>query len=557
MKKLLSLLLSVLMISTIAIMPVSAIEEEQTSCENHIVEKVITKATLKKDGSVTEVCKNCKEVISTFKISKVNNIYLSEDEYYYNGKTRKPKVIVLAEDGLVLSKNKDYSVTYKTNRKDCGKHKVLVTLKGNNYKGKKTLKFTIKSNETFLDESVVKSNTSVALKWLPATKVTGYQVQCSTTSNFKKGTIKIVNVTGSTKTSVTVSNLKKNVSYYFRVRGYNKAGKKSVYSSWSNVKNVSLSKYGYSVKDLINKEKINPIKTNYKKLDKLVNKLLKKITKPSMTTYEKVQACYNYLVNNIKYGQSFSDIDVSSYVSGYDAMLVDYAYTVLTKKIGVCNHYSAAFVVMCRKLGLNANVSSGTVSKVGGGRTGHMWAYIELNGTQYIFDPQVQSNNKHVPYYFFGKTYSQTGSTYENRSGSNAMYFCNFEKMKNSQTKEPPMNMESKISLTGKNTTLNEELKQDGYSSHTLSLNEYAEPVEAFENGTLEMNVDVSGGSGKYIVTIEYKDKIQYIKETKSNVKFQLDLSKFKEDELFLSVVIYNANTNEPTLKLNKLKVKK
>ncbi len=89
------------------------------------------------------------------------------------------------------------------------------------------------------------------------------------------------------------------------------------------------------------------------------------------------------------------------------------SYTILSNKIGVCDNYSAAFTVMCRRIGLDAHIMGGTVSKKGGGRTPHAWSYLIINETQYIFDPQVQSRNLNAPYFFFGKTYSQMGTRYE------------------------------------------------------------------------------------------------------------------------------------------------
>lgn len=87
------------------------------------------------------------------------------------------------------------------------------------------------------------------VKWKKKTKITGYQIQYSTNSKFKKGnkSIKIKNAkTGSKK----ITKLKSNKKYYVRIRTYK--GKK--YSKWSKVKSAKISKESKSNKDNIHKE---------------------------------------------------------------------------------------------------------------------------------------------------------------------------------------------------------------------------------------------------------------------------------------------------------------
>ena len=71
------------------------------------------------------------------------------------------------------------------------------------------------------------------IKWKKKSGITGYQLQYSTNSKFKKGnkSIKIKNAkTGSKK----ITKLKSNKKYYVRIRTYK--GKK--YSKWSKKKNI-------------------------------------------------------------------------------------------------------------------------------------------------------------------------------------------------------------------------------------------------------------------------------------------------------------------------------
>lgn len=76
-------------------------------------------------------------------------IVISPDKYTYNGKVRTPDVSV--KDGSALLKaNTDYDAVYQSGRKNAGKYKVSVTLKGN-YKGYGEKYFEIDKAKNKLD----------------------------------------------------------------------------------------------------------------------------------------------------------------------------------------------------------------------------------------------------------------------------------------------------------------------------------------------------------------------------------------------------------------------
>lgn len=181
---------------------------------------------------------------------------------------------------------------------------------------------------------------------------------------------------------------------------------------------------------LLNSAPLNPMKTNEPDLDGMIDDIFSQIISPSMSTYEKVKACYDYLVNNLQYGsQMVILVNDPCYKSALDRKIVSYAGATLSTGIGVCDQYTMCFMVMCRRIGLEVYPASGQVISQAGGYTGHAWAYIVLNGTNYVFDPQVQSNNPDWPYYYFGKTYGELGDMYRwNEHGNHKAYeFCNFE----------------------------------------------------------------------------------------------------------------------------------
>ncbi|MCC8067736.1 MAG: Ig-like domain-containing protein, partial [Clostridiales bacterium] len=79
------------------------------------------------------------------------------------------------------------------------------------------------------------------VKWSRKAKVTGYQIQYSTSKTFSKNTKK-VKVSGAKKVSKTLTKLKKGKTYYVRIRTYKTVNGKTYYSAWSSKKKVKISK---------------------------------------------------------------------------------------------------------------------------------------------------------------------------------------------------------------------------------------------------------------------------------------------------------------------------
>ena len=108
-----------------------------TFSNNINVGKATAKVTLK--GDYYEGSKNLTFRIAVKKITPT--VILSPTNYIYNGKAKTPGVTV--KDGSVtLKKDKDYTVTYPSGRKNVGSYKVTITLKGN-YSGTASKAFTI------------------------------------------------------------------------------------------------------------------------------------------------------------------------------------------------------------------------------------------------------------------------------------------------------------------------------------------------------------------------------------------------------------------------------
>ena len=81
--------------------------------------------------------------------------------------------------------------------------------------------------------------TSIKVSWKKISGVAAYQIQYSTSKNFKKA--KTVKVSAKSASKV-LKKLKKNKTYYIRVRAYKMNGRKKVYGKWSKVKKVKIKK---------------------------------------------------------------------------------------------------------------------------------------------------------------------------------------------------------------------------------------------------------------------------------------------------------------------------
>ena len=200
---------------------------------SHETEVKSTKATTAKDGSIAKVCKNCKQTVFKTTIAKVSNVKVNTASFIFDGKVKTPAVTVNDSNGKALKSGTDYTVTYAKGRKNVGKYKVTVTLKGN-YSGTKTLSFTIVPKGTKLS-SVKPNKKQITAKWKSQkSQTSGYQVQYSISKNFKGA--KTVTVNSNKTTSKTIKKLKGGKKYYVRVRTFKKVGGKKYYSSWSGSK---------------------------------------------------------------------------------------------------------------------------------------------------------------------------------------------------------------------------------------------------------------------------------------------------------------------------------
>ena len=182
------------------------------------------------------------------------------------------------------------------------------------------------------------------------------------------------------------------------------------------------------IEDILNSAKLNPIKTGYTSLDNQVSSVINSVTSSSMSTYEKVKALYDWVINNMSYQLAFvigEEIDSLMNTYGFyekDAIQVFLAANGFGTKRGSCDNYSAMFMILTRRIGLDSYV----VSARNTNGTGHTTVNIKINGKWYNFDPQREDNSKKngkIIYYAFGEDDNDSKPyTYVNRSSDVAAF---------------------------------------------------------------------------------------------------------------------------------------
>ena len=157
---------------------------------------------------------------------------------------------------------------------------------------------------------------------------------------------------------------------------------------------------------LLNHAELCPMDTGAAYCDEIVQDTLAQITDDGMTTYEKVLACYDYLVDTCSYGDNVLRLDFP------EDNGTARAYGMLVGHVGACDDYSCAFAALTRAIGLNCYTVYGQTARADGGYTGHIWCVIAIDGVEYVFDPQIDDNIGADVYYRFCVTYDETPGSY-------------------------------------------------------------------------------------------------------------------------------------------------
>lgn len=136
--------------------------------------------------------------------------------------------------------NKDFKITYSNNI-NVGRAAAKLTANDSRLIGSKIIYFNIRPKGTSI-KFLSRSKKCIIVKWkaqkaqMSKSRISGYQIQYSTKSNFKGAKVK--NVEGYKKTSKLITGLARKTKYYVRVRTYMTVKGVKYYSSWSKTKAI-------------------------------------------------------------------------------------------------------------------------------------------------------------------------------------------------------------------------------------------------------------------------------------------------------------------------------
>lgn len=206
------------------------------SPHSHRYTSKVTRATTHRNGKINYECA-CGATKQSI-IYYPKTISLSSATYKYDGKTKKPSVVVKGSNGKIISSS-NYTVSYAGGRKKVGTYKVTIRFKGN-YSGTVSKTFKINPKATNISKLTARSK-GFMVKWRKQkTQVTGYQIQYSTNKRFSGKATKTI--TKNSITSATYRGLKAKKKYYVRIRTYKTVSGTKYYSSWSPTKTIKTKK---------------------------------------------------------------------------------------------------------------------------------------------------------------------------------------------------------------------------------------------------------------------------------------------------------------------------
>ena len=214
------------------------------------VGKYTVKVTLNDKTNTTWADGSTADLKLTWEITKpANTITVKNVTKTASTKTQTVKLGAKAKESAKLTYKSD-SKYVKVDKKGkvtiaknfVGKATITVTAATTKTYKATTKQVTVTVNPAGVKLTSVKNDKGKKLKayWKKNTKVTGYQVQYSTSSKFKSA--KTVTVKGYKNTSTTITKLTKNKKYYVRVRTYKTVSKTNYYSGWSSAKSVTIKK---------------------------------------------------------------------------------------------------------------------------------------------------------------------------------------------------------------------------------------------------------------------------------------------------------------------------
>ena len=168
------------------------------------------KASVSKDGTYVRTCRYCPAKQETA-LPKASKISLSATKYVYDGKVKKPSVVVKDSKGNEIP-SQYYTITRSNpSSKAIGSYTVTVQFKGK-YTGSKVLTYMITPGRVKKLKQTKVKTTEISMEWSAAANAACYRVEISEDNGktwYSLGTV--------SRPAVTVTELDPGVKYQFRV----------------------------------------------------------------------------------------------------------------------------------------------------------------------------------------------------------------------------------------------------------------------------------------------------------------------------------------------------
>lgn len=144
-------------------------------------------------------------------------------------------------------------------------------------------------------------------------------------------------------------------------------------------------------------------------LSKLIADTIAKFATPEMTEYEKAKAAFDYMIANTVLDEPIG-LDLWRIHEGGETPLSfveNRSVSVLQSGVGMCEDYAAAFTMLLRELGLEAEYVPGLTYSLEGHLVDHAWVVAKVDGIWYHLDCQLEDNiSRHgaIRYRYFMKS---------------------------------------------------------------------------------------------------------------------------------------------------------
>ncbi len=155
-------------------------------------------------------------------------------------------------------------------------------------------------------------------------------------------------------------------------------------------------------------------------IDGFVTEILAEVTDASMSQEEKLRAVFDHVR---AYGYLGRNAAISDAVMSGERATA-YASKIFETGKGDCYNFTAAFYYLARALGYDATARVGTCyyANWGSRAISHAWVEIPMEGTLYLFDPQIENFNlrrgiSNERYGAFGVTYQTACAAYYKNPG--------------------------------------------------------------------------------------------------------------------------------------------